>query len=429
MVTASGRTPVSVSPSTWSSVRSAPVSRRASGPVAWSACCAPGRLSHPPRGCGKSRFAMLTSFHARGFRVFEDLKVPRVGRVNLIVGRNNVGKTMLLHALRVFQSQGSPDAIFDLLRDRDEFPRAADETQLLGHQQVNFGEPLDIAALFHGRAPRRSVDSSIILAGGGMTPGKLEISIGDDPTREVPTDEARRNRHLLGGGSHTYLNIMLDEEPLHSVAMDDGFVVYPVRRVRSRRVGFARGDELIAPLLASGTVDAELLAAWWDRLSLTDAEEQVIGCLQLISPIERIALVDHPFSRSRVPLVKLAGLPNPIPLRALGDGVSRMFAVALAMEIARSSKLLLIDEIENGIHYSVLPAFWRFVFEAAAQRDVQVFATSHSWDCIEAFQQAAGDNLGAGALIKLARTDDHVTSTVFDDDELRIATRDGIELR
>src|SRR4028118_1414694 len=62
----------------------------------------------------------LKSLEIRQFRAFENLRIPRLNRVNLIVGKNNVGKTSLLEALRLYAYQGSPSLIWDLLQRRDE---------------------------------------------------------------------------------------------------------------------------------------------------------------------------------------------------------------------------------------------------------------------------------------------------------------------
>jgi hypothetical protein len=349
---------------------------------------------------------MLTNFHVRGFRTFEQLEVARLGRVNLVVGRNNVGKTMLLHALRVFGSEGARGTIIELLRDRDELARGGRQGgperggPMPGHVQL-----VEIAALFHGRAPK--LGDEIVLESKGT---RLRLALGDSSAASERAD--------------AWLNVDYGAEHRDSIPLADDFVAW--LDARSPRMKL---DHSAVPLLAASTLDANRLAIWWDSVSLTDAERRVIDCIRIISPVERIALVENVYLLSRVALVKVEGISAPIPLKSLGDGVGRVFAMALALEVARSSKLLLIDEIENGIHYSILPDFWRFLFKASALAGVQVVATSHSWDCIEAFHQAANDEPGAGALIKLARKDGLVTSTVFDDEELRIATRDGIELR
>ncbi|HZH78600.1 MAG TPA: hypothetical protein VEY88_21405, partial [Archangium sp.] len=71
----------------------------------------------------------------------------------------------------------------------------------------------------------------------------------------------------------------------------------------------------------------------------------------------------------------------------------------------------------------------RFIFEAASQLSVQVFATTHSWDCIEAFQRAASSHREDGALISLARQDGEVKAAVFNERDLEIITRESIEVR
>jgi len=91
--------------------------------------------------------------------------------------------------------------------------------------------------------------------------------------------------------------------------------------------------------------------------------------------------------------------------------------------------LLLVDEIETGIHYSAQQDMWRLIFQMARRLNVQVFATTHSWDCIEAFQEAAQEDESAGMLIRLQERDGQITPTLFDERELSIVTRRQLEVR
>ena len=77
-----------------------------------------------------------------------------------------------------------------------------------------------------------------------------------------------------------------------------------------------------------------------------------------------------------------------MPLRSLGDGAVRLFGVALALANSQGG-FLLIDEAENGIHHTIQRDFWRMVLLTAQANNVQVFATTHSWDCVVGFAQAA----------------------------------------
>src|SRR5205807_9044547 len=119
----------------------------------------------------------------------------------------------------------------------------------------------------------------------------------------------------------------------------------------------------------------------------------------------------------------------PFPLRTMGDGVVRLFAMILALVNAKDG-FLLLDEIENGLHHSIQPDVWRLIFRVATSLNVQVFATTHSWDCIAAFQKAAADAAGdEGMLIRLQEKSGRIVATGFDERHLRIVTRDDIEVR
>ena len=67
--------------------------------------------------------------------------------------------------------------------------------------------------------------------------------------------------------------------------------------------------------------------------------------------------------------------------------------IVLSLVNARGG-VLLIDEFENGLHYSVQLDAWRMIFNLAQSLNVQVFATTHSWDAVESFQTAAAEAPG-----------------------------------
>ncbi|GAB4208965.1 MAG: hypothetical protein OHK0022_39300 [Roseiflexaceae bacterium] len=156
----------------------------------------------------------------------------------------------------------------------------------------------------------------------------------------------------------------------------------------------------------------------------------MISALQIIAPdVERINMISDPaIGPQRIAMMRLKGQSKPIPLRSYGDGMNRLFVIALAAANA-SNGLLLIDEIENGLHYSVQLDVWRLIFDLAHRLNIQVFATTHSWDCVEAFQRAAAEHPEQGQIIRLGRKQDTIVATRFDEQELAIITRDQIEVR
>jgi predicted ATP-dependent endonuclease of OLD family len=70
------------------------------------------------------------------------------------------------------------------------------------------------------------------------------------------------------------------------------------------------------------------------------------------------------------------------------------------------------------------------VFEVARRLNIQVFATTHSWDCLTAFQEAAKeDEQDEGVLIRLTEKRGRIVADLFDEGELNIVAREGIEVR
>ena len=81
-------------------------------------------------------------------------------------------------------------------------------------------------------------------------------------------------------------------------------------------------------------------------------------------------------------------------------------------------------------YYSVQLDLWRFIFRLARSLNTQVFATTHSWDCIEAFQRAASEDYQEeGLLIRLESKKGEIGVTLYDEQELTIATHEHIEVR
>jgi len=119
---------------------------------------------------------------------------------------------------------------------------------------------------------------------------------------------------------------------------------------------------------------------------------------------------------------------SPVSLRTFGDGVNRLLGIILSLCNAKDG-ILLIDEFENGLHYSVQPLVWKTIFRLAGDLNIQVFATTHSMDCVRAFQEAATESPHDDALIRLLRKDGHSISTAFDEQELEVVTRHEIEVR
>ncbi|RLC14774.1 MAG: hypothetical protein DRI57_13935 [Deltaproteobacteria bacterium] len=177
----------------------------------------------------------------------------------------------------------------------------------------------------------------------------------------------------------------------------------------------------------------DILATLWDRAVLTSYFDNVRKFLKIISEnFEDIAFVKVN-NIERTGMVKLANLDGPIPLNGMGDGMLRILQLVLGIFPARNG-FLLIDEFENGLHFSVQKQIWKLIFELASDLNIQVFATTHSWDCIEAFSIAANQSDEEAVLFRIGKSvvpndKGKTIATVFDKNSLHNLTQSDVELR
>jgi hypothetical protein len=123
------------------------------------------------------------------------------------------------------------------------------------------------------------------------------------------------------------------------------------------------------------------------------------------------------------------GLTRLIPMALMGEGMRRVLSIVLAVANA-SGGVVLIDEIENGLHYSVQKKVWQAISQAARQADVQVFATTHSWECLRAAHEAfASEEQYDFRLLRLDRRGEEVECLSYDRDMIETALDKGLELR
>ena len=363
------------------------------------------------------------------FRAFQHLKIQGLGRVNLITGKNNTGKSSVLEALRILISDAAPSVIFSILRYREEDIGESEE-QIRGSDLEGM---FQISTLFHGFPELlESPEPIVISTNGGRRPMKLALQI--DWFSEERDKEG--NRKLISQDA----DLFGDSAGLPALAIETagGRRVIPLDSLRrypyrGRVLRSELSDEPRMPCIYVSPYGGErtaTLGALWDRIALSDQERDVVEALRIIDPeISAVSMVGGEGPRQmRTAIVRADNLNRPVPLRSFGDGLNRLFGIVLSLVNAKDG-LLLVDEFENGMHHTVQLDAWRAVFRLAQKLDIQVFATSHSWDAIEAFQKAAAETPEEGVLVRLARKGEEIIPTLFREEELAVATRDRIEVR
>ena len=351
----------------------------------------------------------LPSLVIKNFRGIDELTIPRLGRVTLLAGKNGVGKTTVLDAVRVWAARGRRHALSSVLRERgDSF--------------------LEIAETDDRRLILRPDWDSLFT-------NRLRV---EDPAISIGSSNGVGTLLLWSDRSHTDTS---DPLPLAPATIEDGFRLLAsfddTRQysVLARHAFGSAPHELVCNALGPNPPTNPTVENYWSAIALTAHETRALDALNLATNVaaERVALIDT-VARSELDyqlrfMVKVADKDYPVPLRTLGDGAMRCFAVALALANSTDG-FLLIDEAENGIHHSIQAKFWNMVLQTAERNNVQVIATTHSWDCVVGFAQAANELEDVvGVLYRIQRNGDRLRAVEYPESDLANAAKHRIEVR
>ncbi|WP_024298994.1 AAA family ATPase [Methylomicrobium lacus] len=303
----------------------------------------------------------IQNLEITNFKCFKDLKVSGIGQVNLIGGKNNVGKTAFLEAAELFlSSKTASDLIFmlDTILKRRQNEIKYCELDIFYSNENNI--TLSTLHLKSCRIKRLSdyIDNSTSIGDKGLPTEGLSFFLKNEDGYE-------------------------DEKSLPS---------YMFTKPESNDFGidFWKKFSGIITYISSAKLNEQDIAILLGSLVDSDKEDFLNQSLSLFDP--NIVSIKQITTKHGVVLkFKLKGQDNLVLLSSLGEGVNRYIAILCAIW-ANKDGFLLIDEIENGIHYTNYKKLWEIIFEASVAANCQLFITTHSKECISAFNDVQFEN-------------------------------------
>jgi len=372
-------------------------------------------------------FAMLKELRIDGYRGFKSFEMSGLAQVNLVVGMNNSGKTALLEAIELLSSPGYPvwQLLGPLRRRGESFPDEEGTTA----RNIEY----DVGHLFYGHKPDI----------GSLFAVEANTTRGHDFVRATIVAPDKESQVRL------FEDYSIEEDDFHTrslaIGLESSLIRDPLVLPLTFRGGLSHGVLRYFPrptvpeetgrettFLTTDSLTSQDVAQYWKSIALTVEENLVVQALRILDGnIERVAFVGAP--HGFVPggrgglLVKYQDSDYPIPIGSLGDGMWRMFSIAVALIRSRGG-VLLVDEIDTGLHYSTMHEMWWLVLQTAERLDVQVFATTHSSDCINSLASVCRG--GRPEQVSMQRLEEGNGMAVsYSKDEIWSAAQHGIETR
>jgi len=323
---------------------------------------------------------MFKCVRVKNFRAITDLRVDGLSRVNLFVGHNACGKTTLLEGVFFLIGATNPKLPVNVNTFRG-FPYISPAVWPTYFHNMDVSIPIDICAedaktgeeqrlLIRPRYEHLRVDRMVSTVGGVASSSKddgavngleLEYATSENPSDKEQSSVFVRDEKLVDEGTKTRLS---------------GTFVIPLPP--DLRVHFS-------------------------EVQRKKRVHEVVSLLKEVEPaIEDLRLLDSPGL-----LYADSGATELIPVNLMGGGIMKLLSTALAM-LNTQDGFVLMDEIENGLGYSSQRKLWQAIFSWAQRLNIQVFASTHSMECIKAFSDCAEAELfgGEGKLFRIERKED-----------------------
>ncbi len=296
----------------------------------------------------------IRNIEIKNFKLFKDFKAEGFGRVNLIGGKNNVGKTAFMEALELN------------ITSLDVFSLAFSLSKLVRRRQHRYFE-LDF---LHNDSSDMQINTNI---------KKIAVKYYNEQSEPSYYNTLDKN------------NIDLEYEPSLKLTVNNNEKVFSVNRIIDRPIMMRKPsgaqDEMYANFISSTTTEERDIAILYGKLVDLNKEDFLNTSLKLFDK-NIIALKQKATERDVVLKLSLKNQEFPVLLSSLGEGVNRYIAILSAIWASKDG-FLFIDEIENGIHYTNYDKLWKVILKTSKEANVQVFATTHSKECIESYARVA----------------------------------------
>jgi predicted ATP-dependent endonuclease of OLD family len=370
---------------------------------------------------------MLKSLKIKNFRCFEEFDLPQLGRVNLLVGKNNSGKTSVLEAIHILDSV-SLIPFWKAIERRGEH-LGYSKGLLPGMSSGMPREIEDIDNIKHFCLGHEFLTTKVISICGDVVDGNNLFELTWPEERhydsenfiiEIMTSNIEERQAIFKWSSIDKNNKVKSSHEIKSGVERDRYM---------RKDWQNTSDTNHSSFISFASTNIQHTIRLFEQIEMTPQESILLDALRFIEPqIERIASITSK-NRGQKGGFKVAINGKIVPIGSMGDGLWWILEITLAM-VNTPGGTLLIDEIDTGLHFSVMMDLWKLICKTAEKLDIQVFATTHNSDCWKSLAEVANSDDIASEDITIHRIErGKKASIVFNEQEMAIASERDIEVR
>ncbi|MDE6592035.1 MAG: AAA family ATPase [Oscillospiraceae bacterium] len=358
---------------------------------------------------------MIEKIKISNFKIFKSLTLDDLHQITLISGKNNVGKSTLLEAIffsndyfnsesfikinnirvaantlrtdiwKSFINVYSEISSFEIEKVENGIKKNI-SVELSNNRNITAHSPLDSTNFVEAQVSEKTNDNRIITH-------QLSISASDEKNKDTLQYFVK-----FDGQIQTVSNSSPDN-PLRNCTYTS--------------------------FISSKSMNWPLLAEMLGRLDMEGKINDVVKALQILDP--EIIGIKIFVQNSVIRLYASMNNGRSMPIDHMGDGICKLIAICVLI-LSNPNSLILVDEMENGFHYSAHKKIWEAVYEAAKISNVQVIATTHSYECIKGASEAMDENEDFG-YIRLDNVSDNIVAKSMSSKQLKIAIESNLEVR
>ncbi len=306
---------------------------------------------------------IFDKLHIKHFKGIDDLSIENLGSINFIVGKNNGGKSTVLDALYLVAKKGDPRSIEDIYAVRSALINKGDDLRFLFPKS-----DLTVYPTIEGFTAKANLFICLQAYNGDIKDGNIIKESGVD----LPIDGVR------------LVSDKLFESKNYAPKPDMYSLMVKRKSEDTIDYRFAKDIQSIPILyVPTGATFNKVLSLAKEAIVSQSFQLKVLGLLKEIEP----RIMDYHILDGDIYFM-LEGLNKSINLKSMGEGFVKLFGIILAI-IHCENGICLIDEIENGLHHSVLKGVWKHILKASETHHVQLFITTHNAEILEAITKVS----------------------------------------